>query len=134
MSILKWTTTQQAERYRGYTSLSSSVKGAYLSWYSWGGSDLELDKTTLPGWKHKISKYISLVNPIFEHVYDLGVTGGMKSSWKLFFRDTQHEEYEITKEWVDSMKGGSFDPEHFNPENVEFIDPKETFEIASSDE
>jgi len=35
-------------------------------------SDFELDKTTLPGWKYKISKYINLMHPTCEYVYDFG--------------------------------------------------------------
>ena len=30
------------------------------------------DDDILPGWKHKISKYLSLVRPTFEYVYDFG--------------------------------------------------------------
>ena len=36
-------------------------------------------------------------------------------------------EYECTREWVDSMKGGSFESEKFVPSEVKFDDPKERF-------
>jgi len=39
--------------------------------------------------------------------------------------DPSHEEYEETKEWIDSMNGGTFDPKHFDPAEVRFVDPKQ---------
>lgn len=46
--------------------------------------------------------------------------------------DPSHEDYEATKEWVESIKGETFDPKHFDPREVAFMDPKkrykETFE------
>jgi hypothetical protein len=46
----------------------------------------------------------------------------------------EFKEYEKTKEWVESMKGGPFAPEHFDPKEVEFEDPKKRFkECFSSD-
>jgi hypothetical protein len=42
--------------------------------------------------------------------------------------DPKHEEYESTKEWVESMKEGPFDPEHFDPKEVIFVDPKKRFD------
>jgi hypothetical protein len=39
--------------------------------------------------------------------------------------DPSHEEYEETKEWIDSLNGGTFDPTHFDPTEVRFIDPKQ---------
>lgn len=133
-------------------------------------SDFELDKTTLPGWKHKISKYISLMIPTIEYVYDFGDNwrhkveleevlpaekdlayprcikgkracppedcGGPWGYQELLevLSDPGHEEYESTKEWVQSFKEGPFDPEHFDPLAVEFSDPKERLEMAFSDE
>ena len=41
--------------------------------------------------------------------------------------DPNHDEYEDTKEWVDSITGGTFDPEHFDPREVTFIDPKKRY-------
>jgi hypothetical protein len=132
-------------------------------------SDFDLDKTTLPGWKHKISKYISLLNPAFEYVYDFGDDwrhkveleevlpaekdvvrlrclkgkracppedcGGPWGYQRLLeiLADPEHEEYESSKEWIESMKEGPFDPEHFDPQAVEFSDPKERLEMAFSD-
>lgn len=126
------------------------------------------DSTTLPGWKHKVSKYINLAHPTCEYVYDFGddwrhkveledillaeegVTyprclkgkracppedcGGPWGYLELLevLSDPEHEEYEDSKVWVESMKGGKFDPERFNPSEVEFTDPKERFEVAFS--
>ena len=39
--------------------------------------------------------------------------------------DPSHEEYDETKEWIDSMTGGTFDPKHFDPAEVRFMDPKQ---------
>lgn len=36
----------------------------------------------------------------------------------------EHEEHESTKAWVESQTGGPFDPEHFDPAEVVFRDPK----------
>jgi len=44
--------------------------------------------------------------------------------------DPNHEEYEDTKTWVESMKEGPYDPEHFDPKEVIFEDPKKRFKIA----
>ncbi|MFQ5855753.1 MAG: plasmid pRiA4b ORF-3 family protein [Anaerolineae bacterium] len=41
-------------------------------------------------------------------------------------QDPQHEEHHPMLEWV----GGSFDPEHFHPEEVEFDDPDKRWRIA----
>ena len=41
--------------------------------------------------------------------------------------DPAHEDYESRKVWVESMKGGPFDPEHFDPKMVIFEDPRERF-------
>lgn len=133
-------------------------------------SDDEFDFVdTLPGWKHKISKYINQYNPTSEYVYDFGDDwrhkveleeilpaeqdviyprcikgkracppedcGGPWGYVELLevLADPESEEYEDSKAWVESMKGGAFDPECFNPLEVEFTDPKERFEIAFSD-
>ena len=45
------------------------VNGQMLSF---GIPDEEFDNETLPGWKHKITKYLSLARPPFEYVYDFG--------------------------------------------------------------
>ena len=39
---------------------------------NFGIPDEDFENQTLPGWKHKISKYISLARPTFEYVYDFG--------------------------------------------------------------
>lgn len=39
---------------------------------SFGFPDDEFGTETLPGWKHKVSKYLSLAKPVFEYVYDFG--------------------------------------------------------------
>ena len=38
--------------------------------------------------------------------------------------DPTHDEYEDTKIWVESMKGDPFDPKHFDPAEVQFMNPK----------
>jgi hypothetical protein len=49
--------------------LVRDVNGQLLSF---GIPDDEFESDTLPGWKHKISKYLSLARPTFEYVYDFG--------------------------------------------------------------
>ena len=44
--------------------------------------------------------------------------------------DPKQEGYLEMKEWVESMKEGTFDPEAFDPSTVEFWDPKERFDLA----
>jgi hypothetical protein len=44
----------------------------------------------------------------------------------------QDTEYEDTKVWIESMKGGSFDPEQFDPKVVVFEDPAKIFELCFS--
>lgn len=39
--------------------------------------------------------------------------------------DPSHEEFEGTKEWIESVTGGTFDPKHFDPAEVCFMDPKQ---------
>jgi hypothetical protein len=41
--------------------------------------------------------------------------------------DPTDEEYGNTKEWVDSITGGTFDPEHFDPKEVRFMNPKQRY-------
>lgn len=41
--------------------------------------------------------------------------------------DPSDEEFADTKEWVESMKDGPFDPAHFDPAKVEFMDPKKRY-------
>jgi hypothetical protein len=137
---------------------------------SFGIPDEEFDDPDkFPGWKHKISKYLSRYNPTFEYVYDFGdnwrhkveledilpaehdVTyprcikgkracppedcGGPWGYQELLevLSDPEHEGYEDSKAWIESIKGGPFDPEHFDPLVVEFSDPKERFKIAFSE-
>ena len=39
--------------------------------------------------------------------------------------DPEHEEHDEMKEWVESQKGGLlFDPEHFDPAEIVFSDPR----------
>lgn len=44
--------------------------------------------------------------------------------------DPRHEGYEETVEWL----GEGFDPEHFKPEEIEFWDPRERWEMAFEDD
>lgn len=123
----------------------------------------------LPGWKHKIKRYLTGESSKIEYTYDFGdnwrhkvelgdilpeengVTyprclkgkracppedcGGPWGYPELLevLADPEHEEHEDSKEWVESMKGGSFEPEHFDPSEVEFSNPKKRFEVAFSD-
>ena len=125
--------------------------------------DFDLDIPTIPGWKHKISKYLNPLYPKIEYVYDFGdnwehiikledvipaekgviyprcIKGKRNSppddcggAWGYLellevLNDPKHEEHESTKEWVESIKGGPFDPETFNPDAVTFIDPMKRF-------
>lgn len=41
--------------------------------------------------------------------------------------DPSDEEYAETREWVDSITGGTFDPEHFDPAEVKFMNPKQRY-------
>jgi len=120
----------------------------------------------LPGWKHKVSKFISITEPNFLYVYDFGddwhhtiklekvlpaeegadyprCIGGKRNSppedcggpcgyqnMLEVLDDPEDEEYESTREWVDSMKEEPFDPEKFIPSEVMFDDPKERFKRA----
>jgi hypothetical protein len=43
-------------------------------------------------------------------------------------------EYKSTREWVDSMKDGTFDPEKFKASDVVCDDPKERFKRAFREE
>jgi len=118
------------------------------------------ETTTLPSWKHKISKYLNLEEPCLKYVYDLGddwihmievenilpaekdvaypvCIGGKRNSppddcggvrgyeeMMEILSDPADEEYEDTKEWIDSVTGGTYDPEHFDPTEVKFMNPK----------
>jgi hypothetical protein len=42
--------------------------------------------------------------------------------------DPLHEKYLSKKEWVESETLGPFDPEHFDPDEVVFCDPKEWYD------
>jgi hypothetical protein len=135
-----------------------------------GIPDEDFGGETLPGWKCRISKYISLARPTFEYVYDFGddwrhkvelegvlpaepgvdyprcIKGkrsgppedcggpwGYKELLEVL-SDPQHEEHAGTRMWVESIKGGPFKPEEFDPAAVQFSDPRERFELAFSDE
>jgi len=118
---------------------------------------------TLPGWKHKITKYLNPDFPKIEYLYDFGddwahtikleevlpaETGvnyprcikGKRNSppddcggiWAYsdmleVLENPQDADYEQTKEWIESMKDGPFDPAQFDPESVVFQDPDEIF-------
>jgi hypothetical protein len=133
-------------------------------------SDYDLERTTLPGWKHKISKYISLINPTIEYIYDYGDNWQHKvvleeilpvekdvkyprciqgkrngppedcgGPWGYLdmlevLSEPKNIDYQNTKAWIESMKEGPFYPEHFNPSEVVFDDPKERFKIAFHEE
>lgn len=48
--------------------------------------------------------------------------------------DPEDSEHQSTGEWVDSMKGGTFDPNAFNPSDVKFDNPSERFRVAFEEE
>lgn len=121
---------------------------------------------TLPGWKHRISKYESIIPSTFVYAYDFGDDWRHKidfeaitpaepgvtfprcikgkracppedsgGAWRYpgllaMLANPEHEEYEETKAWVESQKGGPFDPEHFDPAEVVFTNPKERLQQA----
>lgn len=124
--------------------------------------DDEMD--TLPGWKHKISKYLNLEEPNMKYVYDFGddwihliqletilpaekgvtypvcLSGrrnsppddcggrfGYSDLLEVLANPDDHEEYDDTIAWVESIKEGPFDPEHFDPNEIKFEDPKLRF-------
>ena len=60
---------------------------------------------------------------------DVGGVGGYEDFLKII-NDPTHEEYEEMLQWA----GGSFDPEHFDPEEVSFDDSQEGWEIAFNNE
>lgn len=53
---------------------------------------------------------------------DCGGPHGYSNLLEILF-DPSDPEHEDTKEWVDSMKGKTFDPEEFNPSTVKFTKP-----------
>jgi len=123
---------------------------------------------TLPGWKHKITKYLNPLFPKIEYVYDFGdnwehtikleevlpaekgatyprcIKGKRNSPpddcggvWGYadmleILANPADTEYEDTKVWVESMKGGPFDPEQFDPKAVVFADPAAIFKLCFS--
>jgi len=127
------------------------------------GIPFDGEKTTLPSWKHKISKYLNLEEPCLKYVYDLGddwihmvevenilpaekdvaypvCVGGKRNSppddcggvrgyeeMMEILSDPADEEYEDTKEWIDSATGGNYAPEHFDPTEVKFMNPKQRY-------
>ncbi len=137
---------------------------------SFGIPNEEYESDMRPGWKFRISKFISLAKPTFEYVYDFGDDwrhkvelvdvlpaepgaahprcikgkracppedcGGPWGYRELLevLSDPEQEEHAGTRSWVESIKGGPFNPEEFDPEAVEFSDPKERFELAFSEE
>ena len=42
--------------------------------------------------------------------------------------DPTAEEYDDTKIWVESMTGGPYDPKHFDPTEMLFMDPKKRYQ------
>lgn len=54
---------------------------------------------------------------------DCGGTHGFDELLEVL-ADPTHEEYEETKQWVESIKGCPFDPKQFDAREVTFMDPK----------
>jgi hypothetical protein len=118
------------------------------------------DDRTLHGWKHKISKYESVIPATFVYAYDFGDDWRQKidfeeiksaeagvtyprcikgkracppedcgGAWRYpallaILADPEHEKHDSMKAWVEAQAGGPFDPEHFDPTEVVFSDPK----------
>ncbi len=59
---------------------------------------------------------------------DVGGTWGYEDFIQAI-NDPNHNEHERMLEWI----GGSFDPEHFDPEEVQFDDPKQRWQHAIGD-
>jgi len=57
---------------------------------------------------------------------DCGGVSGYEAMLEVL-SDPTDEEYEDTKTWVESMKGEVFAPEHFDPAEVVFINPKQRY-------
>ena len=60
---------------------------------------------------------------------DCGGIGGYENLLETI-GDPSHDEYKSTMEWLH----GEFDPEHFDPKEVRFDDPKKRWKIAFSNE
>ena len=119
------------------------------------------DERTLAGWKHRISKYESVIPSTFVYAYDFGDDWRHKIDFEeikpaeagiiyprcikgkracppedcggalrylnllAILADPEHEEHDSMREWVEAQTGGPFYPEHFDPAEVVFSDPKE---------
>jgi len=59
---------------------------------------------------------------------DVGSASGYKDFLEII-RNPKHEEYEGTIEWA----GGKFDPDYFDPQDVEFDDPHERLKNVSGE-
>lgn len=93
------------------------------------------------GWQHRIRlEKIEQAQPGFDYPRclagaracppeDVGGTWGYEDFIQAI-HDLNHEDHAQMLEWI----GGSFDSEHFNPEKVEFDDPKERWQYAFGDE
>jgi hypothetical protein len=93
------------------------------------------------GWRHRIRlERIEQAQPGIEYPgcvagaracppEDVGGTWGYEALIREI-KDPNHNDHERMLEWI----GGSFDPEHFNPEEVQFNDPKERWQSAFGDE
>jgi hypothetical protein len=93
------------------------------------------------GWRHRIRlERIEQAQPGFEYPgcvagaracppEDVGGTWGYEALIRAI-KDPNHNDHERMLEWM----GRSFDPEHFNPEEVQFNDPKERWQSAFGDE
>ena len=57
---------------------------------------------------------------------DCGGVHGYENMLEVLSNPTD-EEYAETREWVDSMTGGTFDPQHFDSAEVRFMNPKQRY-------
>ena len=58
---------------------------------------------------------------------DCGGSWGYADLLEALTNPDDHEEYEDAKAWVESIKEGPFDPEHFDPNEIKFEDSKLRF-------
>jgi pRiA4b ORF-3-like protein len=89
------------------------------------------------GWQHRVRlEEIEQAQPGFDYPRclagaracppeDVGGTWGYED-FVHTINDPNHNDHERMLEWI----GGSFDPEHFNPEEVQFDDPKKRWQFA----
>jgi hypothetical protein len=124
-SYLTYNTDPGWKRFiRHYFSLKNFNKCQYT--YDFGDDwvhKIKLEKIlpAIPGCKYPICLDGERACP----PEDCGGTGGYENLLEII-KDQQHEEHESMLTWV----GGKFDPEKFNPQEINFADPRERWKTA----